>query len=211
MIENKHSVDLKIISRRAWLLIGGVAGACVFICAAPILLWVAGSGVAASLICTPQEALAVAGASGLLIAGVFTLGRPAVPSTNCDCAHVPATSDGTDVPIACDLTVFTTKERAEHRTLGDSLFAEVKRVVEHRDGFTLVFDLDTRLEERVEHWLAKEKRCCPFFSFKTAREDATTSLMLRISGPEGAKEILQSEFEARRLLARFRTRAASQS
>ncbi|MGH8609479.1 MAG: hypothetical protein ACREX9_19340 [Gammaproteobacteria bacterium] len=210
MIKNKSFFKLKSISRRAWLLTSGAAGACVFICATPILLWVAGSGVAASLICTPQEALAVAAASGLLVAGVFALGR-AVPSTNCDCAHVPSTSNATDVPIACDLTVFTTSERAEHRTLGDALFANVKRIVDHSDGFTFLFERDAKLDEQIKSWLAKEKRCCPFFSFEITREHAPASLMLHISGPQGAKEILQSELETRGISARLPALARSQS
>lgn len=211
MTKNKRFFGLKSTSRRGWLLTSGAAGACVFVCAVPILLWAAGSGVAASLICTPQEALAVAGVSGLLVAGAFALCRPAVPSTNCDCAHVLTTSNGTDVPIACNLTVFTTSERAEHRKLGDSLFAEVRRIVEHSDGFTFLFEPDAKLDEQIKSWLAKEKRCCPFFSLEINREDAPASLMLRISGPQGAKEILQSEFEARGLSAGLPSLARSQS
>lgn len=202
MIENKRTFSLNILSRRAWLLISGAAGACVFVCAAPILLWVAGSGVAGSLICTPQEALAVAGVSGLLVAGVFALHRRAVPSTGCDCAYVPTTSGSADVPLACDLTVFSSNERREHKKLGDLLFAEVKRIVENTDGFTLVFDQNAKLEKRITSWLAKEKQCCPFFSFQITREDAPALLMLRISGPQGAKDVLQGEFEARGLQRR---------
>jgi hypothetical protein len=210
MNENKRSFDLTTISPRAWLVISGVAGTCAFVCAAPILVWVAGSGVASSLICTPQEALAIAAVSGLLVAGVFALRRPVAPSTSCNCADVPTTLDGPNMPIACDLTVFTARERAEHEKLGDSLFAEVKRVVEHGNGFTLVFELDAKLDERIKSWLAKEKRCCPFFSFAITREDAPSSLVLRISGPQGAKEILQSELAARGLLARVPVLATSQ-
>jgi len=73
----------------------------------------------------------------------------------------------------------------------------------HSDGFTFVFEPGAKLDEQIKSWLAKEKRCCPFFSFKATREGAPASLMLRISGPQGAKEILRSELEARGLLARF--------
>ncbi|MGH8614890.1 MAG: hypothetical protein ACREYF_23415 [Gammaproteobacteria bacterium] len=192
---------LNSLSRRL-VIISSAAGACVFVCAAPVLLWVAGSGVAASLICTPQEALAVAGVSGLLVGGVLALRMAAKPSTSCDCAHTSIPSESSDGPIACDLTVFTTSERAEHRQLGDSLLAQVKQVIERSDGFTLMFDLDATMDERIERWLAKEKLCCPFFSFETIREQAPPSLKLRISGPAGSKPILQDEFGARGLLAR---------
>lgn len=160
-----------------------------------------GSGIAASLICTPQEALAVAGVSGLLVGGVLALRMAAKPSASCDCTYTSTPSESSDGPIACDLTVFTTSERVEHRQLGDSLFAQVQQVVEHSDGFTLVFELEATMDQRIERWLAKEKLCCPFFSFETTREQAPPSLKLRISGPAGSKLILQGEFDARGLLA----------
>lgn len=201
MIARKSSV-FKGVSRPGWLVISGAAGACVFACSVPILMWVAGSGIAASLICTPQEALIVAGASGLLVGGFLALRRPPAATTRCECTSSLPSSDRKDCPIACDLTVFTAMERAEHEQLGDSLLAKVTRVVEHSDGFTLMFELDASVSEKVEHWLAKEKRCCPFFSFEIIRERAPQSLGLRISGPPAAKAILQAEFDARELLAR---------
>lgn len=198
MTQSKSSV-FSGVSRRGWLAISGAAGACVFVCAVPILLWVAGSGIAASLICTPEEALAVAGAGGLLAGGFLALRRPAAASASCACPSSSPSSEGKDCPIACDLTVFTTEERTKHRQLGDSLFAKVARVVEHDDGFTFAFEPDPIVSENVEHWLAMERRCCPFFSFELTR-DRAQSLGLRISGPSGAKAILQAE--ASELLAR---------
>lgn len=206
-IESRSSI-FKSVSRRAWLVISGAAGVCVFVCALPILLWVAGSGVAASLICTPEEALVVAGAGGLLAGGIMALRRPAAATTDCACTPSSHSSGSEDYPIACDLTVFTASERAEHKQLGDSLFAKVTHVVEHSDGFTLSFALDATVNKKIDRWLAKEKQCCPFFSFEITRDKAARSLGLQISGPPGAKAILRTEFEARELLARIPVLAA---
>jgi hypothetical protein len=193
MAENKQLVDFKKTSRRARLIVSGIAGTCVFICAAPVLLWVAGSGVAASFVCTPKEALIVAGVFGLLsIISIFALRKP---NTSCDC--VPVKEDA--ACVACDLTVFTDSERAEHKALGDALFAKVKHIVELSNGFTLIFDPELKLDARINKWVEKEKMCCPFFTFETTHEDATTSYNLRIFGPLGTKEILRSEFEVRNM------------
>ncbi len=105
--------------------------------------------------------------------------------------------------------MFTASERVEHRQLGDSLFAQVREVVEHSDGFTLVFELEATIDEGIQRWLAKEKLCCPFFSFETTREQAPPSIKLHISGPAGSKLILQGEFDARGLFARVPVLATS--
>jgi hypothetical protein len=129
-------------------------------------------------------------------------------SLDCACAPSSHSSGNEDCPIACDLTVFTASERAEHKQLGDSLFAKVTHVVEHRDGFTLSFALDATVREKIDRWLAKEKQCCPFFSFEITRDKAARSLALEVSGPPGAKAILRAELEARERLARVPALAA---
>jgi hypothetical protein len=42
----------------------------------------------------------------------------------------------------------------------------------------------------VARWIVDERRCCPFFTFAIEREPAPGALWLRITGPEGAKQVL---------------------
>ena len=150
-----------------------------------------GAGVASSLFCTPREALTVAGVSGLVVVGLFIIGRR-IKSSTCECGDKASKSVHGDTPIACDLTVFSISERMEHLALAKSLLQQVSELVEHNDGFTFVFDKSPHLELQVVNWVSKEKRCCPFFSFEPSSTNTPQSLNLKISGPNGAKEILRS-------------------
>jgi hypothetical protein len=178
-----------ITRNRFWL--GGTlaAAACVAVCSAPIFLWMVGAGVD-SFWCTPKEALAVGGLSGLAVAGLFVIYRR-IKSSMCDCGDNAITSVHADTPIACDLTVFSYSERIKHLVLAKSLLGKARQVIEHKDGFTFVFQQSSHLETKITDWVSKEKRCCPFFSFELSRANTPPSLSLCISGPNGAKEILR--------------------
>lgn len=189
-----------ITQTRLWL--GGTlaVAACVALCSAPIFLWVVGAGMASSLICTPKEALAVAGFSGLAVAGLFAIQRWfTAPACNCD-DKATASANG-DQPIACDLTVFDSGERSEHIALAKELLGQAKGIIEHTNGFTFVFDQSPLVEEQIANWVSKEKRCCPFFFFELTTANTPPALNLRISGPDGAKNILRTELENINLLA----------
>ena len=93
-------------------------------------------------------------------------------------------------PIACDVTVFTAAERVEHRDRARRLFTAVERLGEEPDGYAFTFAAAPDRELELARWIDNERRCCPFFRFEVASE-ADGRLRLRISGPEGAKQILR--------------------
>ena len=177
--------------KRLWLGTAFVLGTCVAICSAPIFLCMVGASVTSSLFCTPKEALTVAGVSSLAMAGLFIIARR-IKLSMCGCEDKATKSVHGDTPIACDLTVFSISERMEHLALAKSLLQQVSELVEHNDGFTFVFDKSPHLELQVVNWVSKDKRCCPFFSFELSSTNTPPLLNLKISGPDGAKEILRT-------------------
>ena len=178
--------QLRKSQKRVWLGAAFALGTCIAICSAPIFLWMVGAGVASSLFCTPKEALAVAGVSGLAMAGLFIIGLR-IKLSMCECGDKATKSAPGETPIACDLTVFSIRERMEHLALAKSLLQRARQIIEHDDGFTFVFEKSPSLELQVENWISKEKRCCPFFSFELSSTSTPPSLNLKISGPNGAK------------------------
>jgi hypothetical protein len=180
-----------ITQKRLWLGTVFAFGTCAAVCAAPIFLWMVGAGVASSFVCTPKEALMAAGLSGLAVSGLFAV-RRRIKSSECDCGDKAITSIHADTAIACDLTVFSSSERLKHMALAKTLLGKARQVIEHEDGFTFVFEQCARLEMKIADWVTNEKRCCPFFLFDLSRADTPPSLRLRISGPNGAKEILRT-------------------
>ena len=179
----------KIAQKRWWLGTALGFATCAAVCAIPFFLWMIGAGAAGSLFCTPKETFAVAGLSGLAVAGLFAVRRRFI-SSNCDCGD--KTDASAEMPIACDLTVFSISERIKHVALAKSLLSKAMQVTEHDDGFTFIFEQSPLLETKIAKWMSNEKRCCPFFSFELLRADTPPSLRLRISGPSGAKEILRT-------------------
>jgi hypothetical protein len=115
---------------------------------------------------------------------------------DCRCA-AGATSDV--VPIACDLGAFSPLERDEHLERSREVLSSVERVREEADGFTLAFAVASGLEDEIRLWIQNEQRCCPFLRFDLRNEPATR-LVLRISGPAEAKEILRAGLEENGLL-----------
>jgi hypothetical protein len=190
-----------IIQKRLWLGTAFALGTCVAICSAAIFLWMVGAGGASSLFCAPKEALTVAALSGLAVAGLFAL-RRRVNSSKCGCEDKAITSVHGDKAIVCDLTVFSHSERTEHIAIAKSLFQQARQVIEHKDGFTFVFEQSPVLKMQIANWVSKEKRCCPFFSFDLSRAKTPPSLRLHIIGPDRAKELLRPVADLHALLSR---------
>jgi arsenate reductase len=97
-------------------------------------------------------------------------------------------------PIACDLSVFSDAECAAHLTHSQRLFAQAKTMHELPDGvaFELPNDADTLTQ--ATQFIADERRCCPFLRFTLDLEPDGGPLWLRLSGREGVKPFLQTEF-----------------
>src|SRR5919198_1988937 len=146
---------LNIAQKRWWLEAAFAFGTCAALCAVPIFLWMLGAGAAGSLFCTPKETLTVAGLSGLAVVGLFAV-RRRFTSSRCDCGDKADASAHTEMPIACDLTVFSISERIKHVALAKSLLDKAKQVIEHDDGFTFIFEQSPLLEMKIAEWVSDE-------------------------------------------------------
>jgi hypothetical protein len=62
------------------------------------------------------------------------------------------------------------------------------------DGYAVSLPNDDETMLSVARWSVDERRCCPFFTFTIVREPPPGPLWLRITGPEGAKQILEEAF-----------------
>ena len=94
-------------------------------------------------------------------------------------------------PVACDLGALDPAGRAAHLPLVRRLLGEARReVVELPDGLAFRFGEEdyTALVELI----AQERRCCPFFRFVLDIAPGRGPVWLRITGPPGAKSILET-------------------
>jgi hypothetical protein len=98
-----------------------------------------------------------------------------------------------EIPIACDLAAIPAGEREAHAALARQLFFEAARERhELAGGYTFQF----RAEEypRLVEFIANERLCCPFFHFTLEMTPGRGPIWLRITGGEGVKAFVQSEF-----------------
>ena len=95
------------------------------------------------------------------------------------------------LPIVCEPGAFPSKADF------DAHMAEARRCLaaalerrELSDGWSLRLPNDDGTVLAVARWTVEERRCCPFFTFVIEREPEPGALWLRITGPYGAKQVL---------------------
>jgi hypothetical protein len=100
----------------------------------------------------------------------------------------------TEQPFFCNLSAMDADQRKHHRELTERLRESVKEVRELADGYGFRFAADTNSIRLVAEWVALERLCCPFFAFQLEVGSDNKPLWLRITGREGVKPFMQSEF-----------------
>jgi len=94
----------------------------------------------------------------------------------------------------CNIKALTPAERARHRELTEKLIRVRKEVVETEKGYEFQYGpADVTLAELAE-WVVAEGKCCPFFDFHIDLEREGALLCLRLTGEEGIKAFIRTEF-----------------
>jgi hypothetical protein len=97
------------------------------------------------------------------------------------------------LPIACNSSAFGAPEAfAAHLTEGRRLLSLATERRELDDGWALRLPGDDATVLASVRWMLGERRCCPFLTFALeCRADG--ELWMRITGPEGTKDVLRQE------------------
>jgi hypothetical protein len=95
----------------------------------------------------------------------------------------------------CNIKALNPAERAEHKQLTDKLIAARKEIVETEKGYEFQFDPSTVSLAELARWVAAEGKCCPFFDFHIDLERAGSLLCLRLTGEDGIKPFIRTEFQ----------------
>jgi hypothetical protein len=96
--------------------------------------------------------------------------------------------------VACDPGAFASKESfAVHVEEGRRLLSSALERRELTDGWALSLRNEDDVLLAFVRWTVDERRCCPFFTFAIEREPAPGPLWVRITGPDGAKQVLEAE------------------
>ena len=81
------------------------------------------------------------------------------------------------------------EQRARYALLASS----VTRVERQPRAVLIYFDRDLD-RQTLQQALGIERECCPFFTFVLEREPTGGALWLRLTGPEGTKQVLSDVF-----------------
>ena len=94
--------------------------------------------------------------------------------------------------IACNLGAFSTDERVRHRALIEQLRASVEQIEELPNGCLFHYPEESKLLMTAAEFIAMESRCCSFFDFSIEKAAGSSPIRLRVTGPDGAKQIIMA-------------------
>jgi hypothetical protein len=95
----------------------------------------------------------------------------------------------------CNMKALSHTDRIRHLMLTGKLIMVGKEIVELENGYEFQFSPSKVSVEDLAKWVVAESKCCPFFDFHIDLEEEGRLLCLRLTGEEGIKEFIRSEFK----------------
>ena len=96
--------------------------------------------------------------------------------------------------LACLPEAIAAAERPAHKALTQELFRHrLYQALELADGYAFRFPAAALAD--VERFVANERKCCPFLAFEVRVAGAEKAVWLKMTGPEGTREVLQAELD----------------
>ena len=101
----------------------------------------------------------------------------------------------TEIPLACDMDVFTREQREDHIRVTTQLVKAMQNIREIQNGYEFVFPSESLTITRIAEFIANERLCCPFLGFGLIVKPNDPFISLSLNGPVGTQEFLRVEFE----------------
>jgi hypothetical protein len=106
-------------------------------------------------------------------------------------------SDISSVPVACVPGAIAPAERANHFARAKKLFLQLaSERHELPGGYEFRFDASALAE--VAKFIENERKCCPFVTFELQVAPAPSPFVLRMTGPDGTRAVLDAELNLSR-------------
>lgn len=94
--------------------------------------------------------------------------------------------------LACMHSAIPATERQRHFAIArDLLRVRAIERIALPNGYAVRFSADAF--ESVARFVANERKCCPFVSFEITLAHESGPLWLRMTGPEGTRDVLDAE------------------
>ena len=138
-----------------------------------------------------KQRVAVAALAVLLSSGALVQASPQETKTKEKEKQVLTTQN----KFHCNIKALNPAEREHHKQLTDKLIAARREIVETEKGYEFQYSPSNVSIGELADWVAAEGKCCPFFDFHIDLEREGNLLCLRLTGEEGIKPFIRSEFQ----------------
>ena len=138
-----------------------------------------------------KQRVAVAGLAALLSSGALMQASPQETKTKEKEKQVLTTQN----KFYCNIKALNPAEREHHKQLTDKLIAARREIVETEKGYEFQYSPSNVSIGELADWVAAEGKCCRFFDFHIDLEREGKVLCLRLTGEEGIKPFIRSEFQ----------------
>jgi len=112
------------------------------------------------------------------------------------CTVMGAAQNSKAPVLACHLQAIRAADRLRYHDLNKRLRTALQERSELPDGYAFHLDSQVMSLPELAEWISLERLCCPFFSFQLTVSGTQTGWLLKLTGPEGVKALLQTEFPA---------------
>lgn len=100
-----------------------------------------------------------------------------------------------EMPLICDMEVFTPAQREAHIQATTQLFHTVQQVHEVEHGYEFTFPNKNEFIAQIAGFISNERMCCPFLEFSLNVFPDPKPISLTLTGPVGTPEFLRAEFD----------------
>jgi hypothetical protein len=138
-----------------------------------------------------KQRVAVAGLAALLSSAALVQASPQETKTKEKEKQVLTTQNR----FYCNIKALNPAEREHHKQLTDKLIAARRGIVETEKGYEFQYSPSNVSIGELADWVTAEGKCCPFFDFHIDLEREGNLLCLRLTGEEGIKPFIRSEFQ----------------
>lgn len=94
--------------------------------------------------------------------------------------------------LACDFGAMDAEQRERYRALRQLLSADFMEARELENGYAFRHSSDAGVLVALAEYVSLERLCCPFFDFVIEVGRDGGEVWLRMTGPEGAKKVLEN-------------------
>jgi hypothetical protein len=100
----------------------------------------------------------------------------------------------TEGKFYCNIKALSLQERARLKELTQRLLAARTDTIETEKGYEFQYSPDKVSIAEVGEWVVLESKCCSFFDFHIDLENQGKLVCLRLTGAEGVKAFIRSDF-----------------